>query len=262
VTTGEELLEFSVNGRKFSVLTDLHTHTSWSHGSGSIEENVAAARARGLKKIGITDHGPGHVAFGIKRTDIPRMREEITALRERYPDIEILLGVEANIAEPSGMLDVRPEEFPLFDYVIAGIHYGALGRNAVAGAARALSNLVGSRSRSGGGKHLIRRNTAYVVKAVEQNPISFLTHPGENAPVDLLAVAVACAKRGTLIELNTGHESLTAEDLALMALTDVKFIITSDAHTPAHVGNFVASVRVALDAGLDLSRVVNLKVIG
>ena len=53
------------------VLTgDYHTHTPYSHGKDRVEENVAAAKAQGLKQIGITDHGFSHVALGIRRRQV------------------------------------------------------------------------------------------------------------------------------------------------------------------------------------------------
>jgi putative hydrolase len=254
------MLEFSVNGKKFSVVSDLHTHTTYSHGTGSIEDNVIAARARGLSKIGIADHGPGHIAFGIKRRDIAKMRAEVDTLNEKYDDIDVLLGVEANITDASGRIDVTRADFNTYDFVAAGIHYLAFGRNPVKSGMRTLSNFIDHRSRKDDNIKLMRKNTAYVVKALEENPITFLTHPGHNAPVDFLEVAVACAKTGTLVELNTSHQSLTADDIRTMALADVNFIISSDAHSPEHVGDFVASVRTALDAGIDPARIVNLKI--
>ncbi|MDR0817442.1 MAG: PHP domain-containing protein [Clostridiales Family XIII bacterium] len=254
------MLEFSVNGKKFSIVSDLHTHTTYSHGTGGIEDNVIAARARGLKKIGIADHGPGHIAFGIKRSAIKKMRAEVDALNEKYDDIEVLLGVEANISDASGRIDVSADEFKIYDYVAAGIHFLAFGGNPVKSGLRSLNNFVNNRSKKSDNIKLMRRNTANVVKALEKNNIKFLTHPGHNAPVDLLEIAIACAKTDTLVELNTSHQSVTADDIGAMALTDAKFIISSDAHSPDHVGDFVASVRLALDAGLDLDRIVNLRI--
>ena len=46
---------------------DLHTHTVYSHGKGTIAENAATAKEKGLYGIGITDHGFSHPAFGMRR---------------------------------------------------------------------------------------------------------------------------------------------------------------------------------------------------
>ncbi|WDC83585.1 PHP domain-containing protein [Caloramator sp. mosi_1] len=43
------------------IIGDYHTHTIYSHGKGTIEDNVKAAINKGLKEIVISDHGPGHM---------------------------------------------------------------------------------------------------------------------------------------------------------------------------------------------------------
>jgi putative hydrolase len=254
-----EKVEYMINNKKYSLMSDLHTHTTFSHGIGTIEENVKAARSRGIMKIGITDHGPGHLIFGVRRWNIPKMRAEIERLGAMYTDMEILLGVEANIAGNSGLLDVKPDEFRYFDYVIAGYHYGALGNNPFGATFRVARNFAGRKSGIGA-SGLMRQNTKDIVHALESNPIMVLAHPGDKAPVDLLEIAVVCAKTDTLVEINTGHMSLSAEDLKTMALADVRFIINSDAHSPGRVGDFVAGVKLALDAGIDMNRIVNLQI--
>lgn len=50
---------------------DYHTHTIYSHGSGTIEDNVKAAINKGLKEIAICDHGPGHYLYGVKKKTYP-----------------------------------------------------------------------------------------------------------------------------------------------------------------------------------------------
>ncbi|MDR3243008.1 MAG: PHP domain-containing protein [Clostridiales Family XIII bacterium] len=237
---------------------DLHTHTVFSHGTGTIEENLLAARAKGVMRVGITDHGPGHLFFGIKRKDIPVMRREIDRLKDIYPDMDVLLGVEANIINKSGWLDVQASEFSLFDYVIAGYHYGVAGVNPLRSALIHGGNLI-SRKAGGCSKQQMIRNTELVLSAIHSNDIKILTHPGDKAPVDMLEVAAVCAQKGTWIEINTWHKNLTENDLKTMALTDVKFVISSDAHSPDRVGDFIPALKLALASGLELSRIVNLE---
>jgi putative hydrolase len=245
-----------INGKRYSLNADMHTHTTYSHGLGSIEDNVIAAMERNIPKIAITDHGPGHYGFGIKRRDIPKMRREIDRLSVKYPEMEILLGVEANILG-RGKIDLRPNEFKLFDFICAGYHYGALGGGTPVGVVNAAGNYM-RRTPEKASKAMIARNTKAIVTALEKNPIKFITHPGDKAPVDLLEVAVTCAKVGTYVELNTLHASLTVEDIKTMALADIKFIVSSDAHSPDRVGDFMGAINLLIQAGISMDRVVNI----
>ena len=113
--------------RQYRMVFDHHTHTVYSHGKGTIEDNVRVAALKGLKSIAITDHGPGHLAFGLRMRDVPKMRTEIEALKIKYPSVEILLGVEANTVRRKPYLDVSPENGRQFDVVLAGYHFGMLG---------------------------------------------------------------------------------------------------------------------------------------
>ncbi|MDR1815991.1 MAG: PHP domain-containing protein [Clostridiales Family XIII bacterium] len=253
-------IEYTVNGRRYALLSDLHTHTVYSHGSGTVRDNVLAARGRGIRKIGISDHGPGHLGFGVQRRKLAAQKAEILALRKEFPDMEIYFSVEANIL-PDGKLDVKPEEFSYFDYVCAGWHYGAVGGLTPRGVAQTLGNFV-RRTPERAKPAQVARNTETVIAALENNRIHFLTHPGDNAPVDLGQVAEACARTDTLVEINTGHRTLTPLDVRDMARSKVRFLLSSDAHSPARVGDFFVGVQLLLEAGVDLARVVNLRVEG
>ncbi|MBP5749378.1 MAG: PHP domain-containing protein, partial [Firmicutes bacterium] len=84
---------------------DLHTHTVYSHGKGDIEDNWVAAKAAGLETLGIADHGPGHIGFGLDPKKIPEMKMKARAMamragKEGGPTV--LIGVEANIINPDG----------------------------------------------------------------------------------------------------------------------------------------------------------------
>ena len=49
------------------ILADYHTHTIYSHGKGTIEDNVKVAILKGIETIGISDHGYGHLNLWYKK---------------------------------------------------------------------------------------------------------------------------------------------------------------------------------------------------
>lgn len=243
---------------EYGLLFDWHTHTTYSHGKGSIEDNVKTARERGLESIAITDHGPGHFGYGFRRREIPNMRAEIEALNETYPDIKIYMSVEANIINPSGNLDVRPEEFALYDFVIAGYHFGTLGENPAGSLMLHGRNLLCQKT----GRWpdaLIWKNTEMVTAALRRNPIRTLTHPGDKGRVDLDEIFRVCEETGTWLEISHRHRQLTVEEIRKAMKYDVKFIVGSDAHLAEDVGKGTRAFERIREAGLEPERVVNLR---
>ena len=101
------------------ILGDYHTHTIFSsgfrkkgtHATGTIEDNANAALKKGLTTLAISEHGPGHYLYGVRKENIPLMKEEIKRLNEYYVPrgLTILLGVEANLVGLDGELDVDDE---------------------------------------------------------------------------------------------------------------------------------------------------------
>ena len=246
---------------------DLHTHTTFSHGKGSIEDNVKEAVKKGLTGIAITDHGPGHLTYGIKRSDVPVMRAEVERLKKVYPQIDIFLGVEANIVAWDNWLDVTKEEIPQYDFILAGYHYGVrhgycienyLYEHIKGGKTKNAAQ-SGSQSRSAKGGSLLARNTEMTVRAIYENPIKILTHPGDKGPFDIVEIAKACEARGTLMEINDRHGHMTEEELKAVAPLGVSFIISSDAHTVDRVGSCDKAIKRMLNAGIDPGRVINLQ---
>ena len=238
---------------------DLHTHTTYSHGKGSVEDNVKVAIDKGLEYIAISDHGPGHLFYGIKRSEIPYFKKDIERMTEKYPQISVRASVEANIlhAQPgtdhANGLDIRPDEIDEFDFIIAGFHFGCLNCSSV-------KNWMWTHGFKAGEENLRKSNTKMVTDALRLNDIAILTHPGDKGPFDIPEIAKVCAETGTLIEINGRHGHLTTEEIKeAMKVEGLEFVISSDAHTPDAVGSFKAALQRALDAGLDISRIVNIK---
>ena len=239
----------------YRLLWDIHTHTTYSHGSGTIEDNVKAAAARGLVCVGIADHGVGHAFFGMKDGKVPEMRAEIERLRREYPEMVILLGTEANIIDRDGAIDL-PRAVPL-DYIVAGYHFGAFGKEPVRAVGLGLANRLVPAHREGF-ERIRKANTDRVLAALYANKIHILSHPGAKAPVDLMAVGAACRERGTLMELNAKHFSLNAAEVRKLHELGVRFCIGSDAHRLEDVGRLEGPLRVAEEAGLRPEEIVNV----
>ncbi len=242
---------------EYRLTFDLHTHTVFSHGTGTIADNAARAAQLGLTQLGIADHGPGHRFYGLKMSRIPEMRERIEEARAAHPGTEILLSVEANILNRSGTLDVTREEQKLFDYIIAGYHFGAYGEEPLSNVAMQMNGWWWSLTHLSSKKRLVF-NTDMVVRSLYENEIRILTHPGCKAPFDLDEISKACEDRGVWMEINNKHDGLTVEGIRIAQKYDVRFVFSSDAHAPERVGSFEKALARAQQAGLDLSRVVNL----
>lgn len=245
---------------KYKMIWDFHSHTTYSHGKGSVEDNVIIGMKRGLKKVAITEHGPGHLAYGVSMKKMKQIKDEIEKLKLLYPEIEILFGVEANISTKGNFIDIKPEDMDFFDIVLAGYHYGILGafsgENFLATKFKRAENLSIANAKKGS---LLVRNTEMVIKALHANNIFMLTHPGDKGPFDILELAKACEETGTLMEISNWHPYLDEDGIKTAAKTGVKFAISSDAHISDRIGGFTKGLKRAQTAGLDLSRIVNIE---
>lgn len=115
--------------RQMRIFADYHTHTVYSHGKGTIEDNVKRAIEIGLEVIAITDHGPAHVFYGLRKRDFKKMREEIDKINEKYPQIKVLMGVEANLISLEGDIDVPDELMKYLDILLMGYHEGVMPKD-------------------------------------------------------------------------------------------------------------------------------------
>lgn len=102
--------------------SNLHTHTKWSDGSGTVGETVEAAIAKGFTSIGISDHSiaPLGLYLGIDGNSIAAYLSDIRAVAQKYGgQIEVYAGIENEFCNP---LPAKG-----FDYVIGSVHYMRCG---------------------------------------------------------------------------------------------------------------------------------------
>jgi DNA polymerase (family 10) len=218
-----------------------HNHTTASDGSASLEEMAEAARALGLKYLGIGDHSQSlYVANGLSPERVRRQQAEIDALNARYGgDFRIFKGTECDILE-DGSLDFDDELLATFDYVVASVH----------------SHFKQTREEM----------TARIVKAVRHPLVTMLGHATgrlllqrEGYQVDLEAVLQAAAAAGTMVEINAQPLRLDLDwvHCKRARALGVRLVINPDAHSTGELGYYLFGVHVARRGWLTKADVFN-----
>jgi len=215
---------------------DFHTHTTYSHGKGSVLDNALAAKSQGITEISITDHGFSHPAFGMRRRKLDQMKADCLAA-EKATGVKVNLGIESNLLGVSGAIDVKKRDYAKLDTIIAGIH-----RFVFYDTPRGWTTLLGVNMlhqflKIKPSKRLVDYNTRVYVNAIKNNPIDIITHVGFLNFCDPLTVARCCEDYGTYFEINTKKIHMSVDEWRdVIDKTNVKFVIDSDAHSPSRVG--------------------------
>nr|WP_294494543.1 phosphatase [uncultured Mediterraneibacter sp.] len=220
---------------------DIHTHTIASgHGScATITDMVKAAKARNLRMLGISDHGPATLGGG----RISYFRNLKYAQRERL-GIKMLYGAEANIISHGGHLDLGDDILKDLDYVIASMHQPTVKPGSV------------------------EENTEAYIRAMKNPYVSVIGHCDDaNFPVDPFRLFAAAMENHVLLEIN--NSSLSPEgyrgdakytDLILLNLSahfDYPVLFSSDSHGTSHVGDFTYASDAAALAKVPRSLILN-----
>ena len=237
---------------------DYHTHTIYSHGTGTIRDNVEEAYIKGLKEIAICDHGPGHISYEIKRKNLRVMREEIDELNVEFEPkgLKVLLGLEANILGFDGTIDVTEEDLKHLDILLLGYHFGAMPRNPIDFYKLYIFNFF-SKIFSGLKVKAMEMNTEALIKAMDRYPINIITHPGSKVYVDIKRLARKAKEKDIALEINASHSHLTIEEIEIALNEGASFYINSDAHRPEDVGNCEKGINRAKKVKVPVERIIN-----
>ncbi|MBO5309885.1 MAG: histidinol-phosphatase [Clostridia bacterium] len=227
------------------------THTTFSHGKGTVLENAHAAQEMGLKELGIADHGFGHILYGMDKRDLPKLRAEIENATAQT-GVHVLLGVEANFISPKGDIDISPADIEKFDFILVGQHRFVKARFADK-FGFLLPNILGIKS-----KKMREKNTNAIIAAMEKYPIDAITPPKHGMAIDVLAVAKKAVETNTMIELNASKMLFSREEITKMCQMGVMFLISSDAHHPEKIGRVENILKVVKEYNIPESQVANL----
>ena len=198
-------------------IADTHTHTLASgHAFGTILENAAAAKAKGLRFLCVTDHTAGI-------PDAPQalyFRGLYKMLPEEVDGVYLLSGCEVNVLDETGALDLSQDTLKGLNWVIASMHTLCTKNMTVAECTQAWLNVA--------------KNT----------DVDVMGHLGdERFAFDHERVIVECAKYNKIVEINAHSNKArpgsaeNCRDIArLCAKHRVPVVISTDAHFPTAVG--------------------------
>lgn len=241
---------------------DYHTHSEYSHGKGNLRKNIAVAVDKGFKEYAVTDHGPAawnFIRLGVRNAEeLLEIKNKIIDLQSELPQIKLYSGVEANIINKKGNLDVPRDVLEQLDIIAVGFHLLINPFTSNSFKDIILNNRLIYKFFSNKRDEIRNLNTEIIIKTVQKYRVNFITHPGYGIDIDTYELARVCAERGTCLEINARHVEELEGFVRAAVKTDVKFIINSDAHSPEEVGDFTAALKMIRDLAIPQDRIVNL----
>lgn len=218
---------------------DLHVHTIASgHAYSTLKEYVDWGKSIGMETIGFADHGPampgGPNIFHIgNQTIIPRVIDGVRILR----------GVEANILNVNGDIDVSEKYIKRLDYCIASLHDVVIKPSTC------------------------DNNTKAIIEAVKNPSVDIIGHSGNpRFPIQIESFVAMCKAYNKVIEINNSSfvsESRTGSKALCYAIAQeaqnqgVKMVLSSDAHIVYALGGFENSLQLVNDLGIDYTLLIN-----
>ena len=238
--------------------SDYHTHTKFSHGKGPVKENAIRAKDLGLTEIAISDHGFSHPAFGLRGCKLNKLINDCKEA-EKESGVKVLVGIESNIIGVDGTVDLKPNRYDKFDVFLAGIHKFVLYKPTTF-FSLFIPNITNSTFKTKNiSNRLIKENTKTFINVIKNNPVDLITHLNYCCYANSLEVAKVASDYGTFIELNAKKSHLTDDEIAdILAKTDAKFIVNSDAHSPNRVGEISLVEDLVNRLNIPSDRLVNV----
>ena len=211
---------------------DLHTHTIASgHAYNTMMEMIHEAQNKGLDVYGITEHAPR-----MKGTCTDFYFHNLKVVPRKHGDLELLLGVELNILDEYGTVDLEEPHLGDMDVTIASLHKPCIQ--------------PGSRE----------YNTQCLISAMKNPHINIIGHPDDGRyPVDM--------EYHTLLELNNNslnprctRQNARENDMEMLRLCkkyQVPIVMGSDAHYYEDILNHELALDVIKEIGFPEELVVN-----
>ena len=202
-------------------LFDLHVHTiSSGHAYSSLKENIEAARERGLSAVGISDHAPA-----MPGAPHPFYFANLKVVRESLLGVRICKGIEANILDFDGTIDVEDRLARKLHFIIASLHIPCIAPGTT------------------------EENTGALLGAMKNPRVKIIGHPDDDRyPLDYEELVSGAKREKVALEINNSSfrkESARQNGrknagllLNICRRKEVPVILGSDAHIWYDVGEF------------------------
>lgn len=222
-------------------ILDIHTHTiSSGHAYSTVMDYVQEGMKKKLEAIGFSDHGPAMPGAA----DVFHIANQVV-MPDYIEGIRILKGVEANIIDAKGTIDISLDFLKRLDYVIASFHDICL--------------TPGSEV----------ENTKTMIATMKNQPlVDIIGHPGNpKVPINMKEFVLAAGEYNKIIEINNssftnssrmGSKERCQQIAHYAKAFGVKVIAGSDAHFHTALGVLDTSIQTIENAGIETEKIMNL----
>ena len=223
---------------------DVHTHTLASgHAYSTIREMARSAKEKGLELLGITEH-----SFAMPDTCGEFYFRNLKMVERQMEGVELMLGVELNILDFDGAVDMKPDILEKLDIAIASLHIPCIKS--------------GTRE----------ENTRAYLNVMKNPYVDIIGHPDDaRYPVDYKALVYGAKEHGKLLEVNNnsldprctrqGGKENYVEMLEYCRELEVPIVVNSDSHVDQLVGNHAAAYQMLEEIEFPEQLVVNQSVL-
>jgi putative hydrolase len=200
---------------------DVHTHTIASgHAYSTIDENARFASENGIELLGMSEHAPA-----MPGSTHPLYFLNLKVIPSKLYGVDIMKGVELNIVDKSGKVDLKPNLIKRLDYAIASLHVPCIAP-------------------------MDRDESTSTLLEVIKNPlINIVGHPCDpRYPLDIKAIVTAARDNNTLLEINNASlnpdSSRAGGEVDILELIkeckrqSLPIILGSDSHFYSYIGGF------------------------
>ena len=219
---------------------DLHVHTNYSDGKGTIESMTEAAIELGYEYLVICDHSQSlRVANGLSPERLAQKLEAVREADDKYGEIRLFCGSEVDILK-DGSLDYEDEVLSTLDFVVASVH---------------TSFGIGEKDMT---DRIVRAMNSPYVRTIG-HPTGRILNRREPYEVDVSRLIREAAATNTALELNAYVDRL---DLAVPYVREavgagVSITIDTDAHDERALSFMKYGVSQARRAWVEKGSVIN-----